>query len=120
MRIRSLFQLLALSAAGLSLPACSPYFFRTPQLLHPGPAGYQRYNATIHDPYPLPDVGPEIVGGRPREYATPVSEVDRSYDAVDVGPRRATTAIPAPIYAPLAPVFTPPAPVVTPSATPLY
>jgi hypothetical protein len=38
----------------------------------------QRYNATQFDPYPLPDMGPEIVGGRPIDYLTPVPEVERA------------------------------------------
>ena len=33
-----------------------------------GSTTYQRYHATIHDPYPDRDLGPEIVGGRPREF----------------------------------------------------
>jgi hypothetical protein len=45
---------------------------------HPGPAAYQRAQAIQHDPYVLNDVGPEVVGGRPREYMIPVNEVDRA------------------------------------------
>jgi hypothetical protein len=45
---------------------------------HPGPAAYQRAQAIHHDPYVLNDVGPEVVGGRPREYMIPVNEVDRA------------------------------------------
>ncbi|MEM6798609.1 MAG: hypothetical protein AAF589_03765 [Planctomycetota bacterium] len=63
--------LLAAMTAG-----CSPYM-RTPNLLHPGPAGPQRTDAIYHDPYPLDDVGPEIVGGRPRGYQRPVPETLR-------------------------------------------
>ena len=62
---------------GLTI-GCSPAVKR-PQLVNPGPAGYQRYNATQRvDPYPLPDAGPEIVGGRPRGFQQPVPEVERS------------------------------------------
>jgi hypothetical protein len=50
---------------------------RMPNLLHPGATGPQRYDAIFHDPYPLDDVAPEIVGGRPREYQRPVPEVTR-------------------------------------------
>jgi hypothetical protein len=45
---------------------------------HPGPAAYQRAQAIQHDPYVLNDVGPEVVGGRPREYMIPVNEIDRA------------------------------------------
>ncbi|TWT35856.1 hypothetical protein KOR34_07510 [Posidoniimonas corsicana] len=51
--------------------------FRMPNLFHPGPTGPQRYDAIYHDPYPLPDLGPEVVGGRPRVYQQPVPEVTR-------------------------------------------
>lgn len=68
---RTLFILTALIATG-----CGPTF-RTPNLFHPGPAGPQRTEAIYHDPYPLDDVAPEIVGGRPREYQRPVPEVVR-------------------------------------------
>ncbi len=55
---------------------CSP-FTRRPNFLHPGPAGPQQVDAIYHDPYPLPDIGPSVVGGRPREYQQPVPEVVR-------------------------------------------
>jgi 2-oxoglutarate dehydrogenase E2 component (dihydrolipoamide succinyltransferase) len=38
----------------------------------------QRAEAIYHDPYPLNDVGPEIVGGRPLAYQQPLNEVERS------------------------------------------
>src|SRR5690606_2023045 len=28
----------------------------------------QKARAAVHDPYPLNDIGPEVVGGRPREF----------------------------------------------------
>lgn len=51
---------------------------RWPNFLHPGPVGYQRHAALFHDPYPVDDMGPEIVGGRPREYQRPIPEVERA------------------------------------------
>ena len=42
-----------------------------------GPQGTisdQRSRAILHDPYPSTDLGPPIVGGRPREYDLPRSE----------------------------------------------
>lgn len=65
---------------GLLLPtlACSPTV-KKPQLYGPGPASYQRYQATQgHDPYPLPDAGPMIEGGRPRGFQQPTPEVERA------------------------------------------
>lgn len=57
---------------------CSPNI-RMPHLFNPGPAGYQRYNAANkNDPYPMPDLGPEVVGGRPRGFRIPRPEVERS------------------------------------------
>ena len=51
---------------------------RFPNWYSPGPVPYQRAEAIRHDPYPLNDVGPEIEGGRPREYQQPVNEVERA------------------------------------------
>jgi hypothetical protein len=65
----------------LSTFGCTPEvhrYIRFPSLDNPGPAPYQRAAAIRHDPYPLNDVGPEIEGGRPREYQQPVNEVDRA------------------------------------------
>jgi hypothetical protein len=61
---------------------------------HPGPAAYQRQQAIRHDPYVLNDVGPEVVGGRPREYMIPVNEVDRARLAAT--PPAGLTPTPAP------------------------
>jgi hypothetical protein len=45
-----------------------------PQWFAPGDIQSQRYNATLHDPYPSVDAGPEVVGGRPRDYNQPLAE----------------------------------------------
>lgn len=71
-------QLVFVAAACLPLAACSETFFRTPKLLHPGPAPYQQARAEQFDPYPPNDVAPKIVGGRPLDYAVPANEVTRS------------------------------------------
>jgi len=39
----------------------------------PGTIGMQRERAVIHDPFPSTDLGPAIVGGRPREFDLPLS-----------------------------------------------
>jgi hypothetical protein len=49
-----------------------------PRLWHPGTIQQQRLRATIHDPYPDPDMGPKIDGGRPRDYAEPLPEPVRN------------------------------------------
>ena len=38
----------------------------------------QKNRAVVFDPYPLNDIGPPIVGGRPREYANPLPEAQRN------------------------------------------
>src|SRR5215212_7892004 len=63
----------------MSFVGCAPEMASLRQsIAHPGPAAYQRAQAIQHDPYPLNDVGPEVVGGRPREYQIPVNEVERA------------------------------------------
>src|SRR3954464_10599668 len=61
------------------LAGCAPEIAGLQQsFAHPGPAAYQRAQAIQHDPYVLNDVGPEVVGGRPREYQIPINEVERA------------------------------------------
>jgi len=68
--------LFALAAAGCTPEAHN--YIRFPDLMHPGPAAYQRAQAIQHDPYPLNDIGPEIVGGRPLAYQQSLTEADRA------------------------------------------
>lgn len=49
-----------------------------PPLGPPGTLQYQRYEATMHDPYPVDDLGPEVVGGRPRDFQEPLPEPVRN------------------------------------------
>ena len=49
-----------------------------PNWLHPGSLQSQRYNAIAHDPYADSDAGPEIVGGRPRDFQKPLPEPVRN------------------------------------------
>jgi hypothetical protein len=51
----------------------------------PGTMQQQRLNASVYDPYADNDAGPEIVGGRPRDYQKPWSEADRSRASVSGG-----------------------------------
>jgi len=76
----------------LPLTACSPTVF-IPSLLHPGPVDFQRNNAMQFDPYPPNDLGPEIDGGRPREFQKPANEVIRARQQETIAPWR-----PAPLY----------------------
>jgi hypothetical protein len=45
---------------------------------HPGTVQQQRFRATLHDPYSDKDLGPEVVGGRPRDFARPLPEPVKS------------------------------------------
>jgi len=99
--------LLAASAAAIS-PGCTPEvhrYKRFPDFFHPGWVQQQRNDAVAHDPYPLDDVGPEIVGGRPREYQRPLNEVQRA--RMKAPPPIALQPIPVPSFP------TAPPPVVT-------
>ena len=48
------------------------------KIARPGTIQQQRLRATIHDPYPDPDLGPDVDGGRPREYMQPLPEPVRN------------------------------------------
>jgi hypothetical protein len=52
----------------LLLPAAGCRSLQGPDLFEPGDLLTQRYRAIEHDPYPSNDLGPEVVGGRPRDY----------------------------------------------------
>jgi hypothetical protein len=54
-----------------------------PQLAHPGPMVHQQHYATLHDPYPDTEAGPEVVGGRPLSYMKQLPEAVRSRHLVD-------------------------------------
>lgn len=43
-----------------------------------GDINRQKDRAVYFDPYPLNDIGPEVVGGRPREFANPLPEAKRN------------------------------------------
>ncbi|WP_425618746.1 hypothetical protein NA78x_002459 [Anatilimnocola sp. NA78] len=45
---------------------------------HPGPTSDQRVRASVHDPYSDQDLGPAVVGGRPREYMNQYPEAVRN------------------------------------------
>ncbi len=112
-----------LIAAALAAAGCSSTI-RYPKLRGPGPAAYQRGNAEAFDPYPLPDLGPPIVGGRPREFSLPRNVVERAQDySIVQAARRGLPAGPpltgAPISAAPLPSAAPPFVPTTPPA-PIY
>lgn len=49
-----------------------------PLLAPPGPIRQQQYGASIHDPYTDNELGPAVVGGRPRDFMEPLAEPVRS------------------------------------------
>ena len=93
-------------------------YVRFPDFMSPGWAQQQRAEAIVHDPYTLNDIGPEVVGGRPREYQQPVTEVERA--RMNTAPPVAFQPIPVPTLPTVPPTFVSPPPVVTtpfPSST---
>jgi hypothetical protein len=64
-----------LAFALLLLAGCTD--LAPPRILHPGSEEYQQTRAQRFDPYPLTDVAPDIVGGRPLQYIKPAPENER-------------------------------------------
>jgi hypothetical protein len=86
-------------------------YVRFPDFMSPGWAQQQRAEAIEHDPYPLNDVGPEVVGGRPLAYLQSVPEVERA--RMNTSPPMAFQPIPIPALPAAPPSFVSPPPVVT-------
>jgi hypothetical protein len=101
-----------LAAITLSSSGCYSPYMRWPDLYHPGPARYQRAVADKFDPYPSPETGPEVVGGRPLGYQRPLTETEwgRRY----AQPDGAFQPVAAPAF-PGPPVFTTPYPPAPPA-----
>ena|SRR5947207_11276041 len=73
--------LLTLVLLSLAATGCSLYH---PPIFQPGNINQQRLRATIHDPYPDPDLGPKDGGSaRPRDYQEPLPEPVRNRLFVD-------------------------------------
>jgi hypothetical protein len=113
--------LLFAAAVAVNAIGCTPEvhrYMRFPDFVHPGWAHEQRGEAIEHDPYPLDDVGPEVVGGRPREYQRPLNEVERA--RMKAPPPIAFQPIPVPSFpAAPPPVVTAPFPPSAVPATPI-
>ncbi len=72
---RTGWKLAAFACSALWLTGC-----RTDGRLLP-PAGSiekQRFSSTVFDPYTDNDIGPEVVGGRPKDFQKPLPDSDRS------------------------------------------
>ena len=65
-----------LIVAAVSLSGCRGLY--VPSLQGPGTAEYQRKWAQRYDPYPESQVGPDVLGGRPREFDVTRAETQRA------------------------------------------
>jgi hypothetical protein len=74
--------LLVMSLVSLGMGGCVGTGTR--DIFHPGDEKTQVARSQYFDPYPEPDLGPPIVGGRPPDYESPRDEVVRArwYDQV--------------------------------------
>ena len=68
--------LLLTAVVAVGLAGCSS--MSRPNWFHPGPAAHQQGKAERFDPYPENELGPEIIGARPREYQKPPPETSRA------------------------------------------
>ncbi len=69
------FRLSLLAATLLATLGCGQ---SRPLLAPQGTIEQQQYRASLHDPYSDNDLGPEVVGGRPRDFQKPAAEPVRS------------------------------------------
>ena len=67
--------ILAIVALAIAQSGCANSRYN---IFHPGTVRQQQMRASVHDPYPDQDLGPEVVGGRPREFAQPLPEPVRN------------------------------------------
>ena len=72
--MKQLFSFLFIIGALALIAGCQRY--RLP-IGPPGTINEQRNRAAIHDPFPETDIGPDIIGGRPREFDRPLPEAER-------------------------------------------
>lgn len=59
-----------------SFSGCHSPYIRTPNFAHPGTAAEQRADAERFDPYPDPDAGPPVLGGRPPGFTRPLTDTE--------------------------------------------
>jgi hypothetical protein len=103
-----------LSVLTIISAGCHSPYIRTPNFANPGTAAQQRADAERFDPYPDPDAGPPVVGGRPLGFTRPLTDTEwaRRY----VAPPGALQPSPV-VTLPAAPVVTNP---FSPSAPPTF
>jgi hypothetical protein len=103
-------QLLALGCLIL-LTGCGPSF-GMPSLCEPGSASSKLAAAKKFDPYPDPNIGPPVVGGRPLGFETPREDADitkRGFPRSQSYPPPVTNYAPPASYYPSSNVIAPPA-----------
>jgi hypothetical protein len=67
-------------AGAASVPGASPPTgVQGPNWDSPGTLSQQQQRATVFDPFANNEVGPEIVGGRPRDFQKPMNEATRAH-----------------------------------------
>jgi hypothetical protein len=115
----SIIRNLALMLTTLCVAGCQSPYIRMPNFAHPGTAAQQRADAERFDPYPDPEAGPPVVGGRPLGYTRPLTETEWSRRYV---PPPLGVGQPAPIpFLPTSPIITNPFPSTAPPAyAPIY
>ena len=66
------------------LPAATPNAgIRGPDWNNPGTMSQQQQRANVFDPFANNEMGPEIVGGRPRDFQKPMNEATRAHEYRD-------------------------------------
>jgi hypothetical protein len=87
---------------------CNNPQFGLPQLANNEPAWYQLNQAKRFDPYPDPNMGPPVVGGRPPGFVQPRPEPDATKNSEFYmnNPSGYPPSAPA-VYTPAAPAFAP-------------
>jgi hypothetical protein len=73
---RSVTSNVVLALTLLIVSGCYSPYIRYPNFTHPGTAAEQRADAERFDPYPDPEAGPEVVGGRPPGFQRPLTETE--------------------------------------------
>ena len=104
-------RILSLIALSFALPACiGPQSLATPDLAHPGTEERQQARAKRFEPYPEIDMGPPVVGARPREYQEPrpaFAQLQDDFQDRIAGPRSGGPIL-SPCPQPQAPIDQPP------------
>jgi hypothetical protein len=112
--------ILSFFAVSVVLPGCvGSQRLATPDITPPyGSVERQQARAEIHEPFPDNDMGPAVMGGRPREYQDPRAEVTRALQRpgdVGLAPCLQSQMMPPPVVQP--PIVTAPPAIYYPPAT---